>query len=152
MKNVVFREAIVSDLTEIVRLLGDDDLGSQREKITGEIEPSYTRAFEAISADPHNNVYVVEREGKVVGCLQFTMIPNLSFSGAWRGQIEGVRIDKSLRGTGIGTEFFKWTLERARQSGCKIVQLIMNVARTDTHHFYETLGFKASHTGFKLYF
>jgi N-acetylglutamate synthase-like GNAT family acetyltransferase len=152
MKNIVFRGAKISDLTEIVRLLGDDDLGSQREKISGEIEPSYTSAFEAISTDPHNNVYVVEREGKVMGCLQLTKIPNLSFSGAWRGQIEGVRIDKSLRGSGIGTEFFKWTLERARQSGCKIVQLTMNTARTDTHRFYENLGFIASHTGFKLYF
>jgi len=152
MTDIFFRQAQIKDLRDIVRLLGDDELGSQREKITSELDPAYLHAFEAICADPNNCIYVVELEGKVKGCLQLTLIPNLSFTGAWRGQIEGVRIDKSLRGTGIGTDFFRWVLENARKSNCKIVQLTMNAARTKTHAFYEKIGFEATHTGFKLHF
>jgi len=151
MKKTAFREARASDLADIVRLLSDDELGSQRETNTGSLDPSYVRAFDAISSDPHNVVYVVERDGKVAGCLQLTLIPNLSFSGAWRAQIEGVRIDRSLRGTGVGTDFFNWVIEKARQANCKIVQLTMNTSRSEAHRFYENLGFKATHAGFKLY-
>lgn len=151
MKGVLFREAQIGDLHEIIRLLSDDDLGAGREEISDEPDPAYASAFEAISKDPHNTVFVVEREGKVVGCLQLTLIPNLSFTGAWRGQIEGVRIDKSMRGTGIGTEFFEWIIAKAKQSKCKIIQLTMNVTRKDAHRFYENLGFEPTHTGFKLY-
>ncbi len=151
MKDILFREAQAQDLPDIVRLLGDDQLGSGREETGGIPAPSYVRAFEAISSDPHNSVYIVEKKGNVMGCLQLTLIPNLSFSGAWRGQIEGVRIDKSLRGSGVGTEFFKWVIDKARQSNCKIVQLTMNTSRSDAHRFYENLGFEATHTGFKLY-
>ena len=151
MIEVNFREAIRDDLNAIVHLLADDDLGSGRETASAQIDPAYLQAFEAISDDPHNTVYVAVQADKVVGCLQLTLIPNLSFSGAWRGQIEGVRMDKSLRGLGVGKEFFTWTIEKARQSGCKIVQLTMNTARADSHFFYESLGFEATHTGFKLY-
>ena len=94
---------------------------------------------------------MVENNGDVAGCLQLTLIPNLSFKGSWRGQIEGVRIDKSLRGSGVGTAFFKWVIEKARQADCKIVQLTMKASRNNAHRFYQNLGFKASHTGFKLY-
>lgn len=151
MIEVNFREATHDDLNAIVRLLADDALGAGRETASDQIDGAYLEAFDAISNDPHNIVYVAVQAEKVVGCLQLTLIPNLSFSGAWRGQIEGVRIDKSLRGSGVGKEFFKWTIEKARQARCKIVQLTMNSSRTDSHFFYESLGFEATHTGFKLY-
>ena len=151
MNDIGFREAVIGDLPEIVWLLGDDALGAGREDTSGTLDPAYVSAFEAISADPHNTIYVVVCNDKPVGCLQFTLIPNLSFSGAWRGQIEGVRIDRSLRGTGVGTEFFNWVIDRSKQFNCKIVQLTMNTSRTESHKFYEKLGFRATHTGFKLY-
>ncbi len=151
MFQVEFREATIEDLPEIVRLLADDDLGSRREKSDGNIDPAYGEAFAAISSDPHNFVYLAVKSGKIVGCLQFTLIPNLSFTGAWRAQIEGVRIDSSQRGTGLGTEFFSWVIKQAKASKCKIIQLTMNTSRTDAHRFYESLGFEPTHTGFKLY-
>ena len=40
---------------------------------------------------------------------------------------------------------------RARGAGCGLIQLTMNKSRTDSHRFYERLGFTASHIGFKRY-
>ena len=43
-----------------------------------------------------------------------------------------------------------WAIEQARARGCGIVQLTSNKKRLDAHRFYERLGFKKSHEGFKL--
>ena len=45
----------------------------------------------------------------------------------------------------------EWVLARARERGCRLVQLTTNAARTDARRFYERLGFQASHIGMKLY-
>lgn len=40
---------------------------------------------------------------------------------------------------------------RARAAGCRVIQLTMNASRTDSEGFYESIGFTASHVGFKRY-
>jgi GNAT superfamily N-acetyltransferase len=70
--------------------------------------------------------------------------------GLWRGNIESVRVAKSLRGQGIGRAFFEWAIEACRARGCKLVQLTTDKSRKDAGRFYESLGFKASHEGMKL--
>ncbi|HID69879.1 MAG TPA: GNAT family N-acetyltransferase [Desulfobacterales bacterium] len=43
-----------------------------------------------------------------------------------------------------------WAIERAKERNCNIVQLTSDKQRPDALHFYEKLGFKATHEGFKL--
>ena len=45
----------------------------------------------------------------------------------------------------------EWAIGRARENGCRIVQLTSNKARDRAIAFYEDLGFEASHAGFKMY-
>ena len=40
-----------------------------------------------------------------------------------RALIEGVRIDASLRASGLGRKLFAWAIERAREKGCHLLQL-----------------------------
>lgn len=42
-------------------------------------------------------------------------------------------------------------LSLARKRECKIIQLTTNKHRNDAKNFYEKLGFKATHEGFKMY-
>lgn len=93
---------------------------------------------------------MAEADGEVVGTLQITFIPGLSYQGAWCGQIEGVRIAAARRGQGLGQRLIRWAVEECRARGCRIVQLTTNIARTDAHRFYERLGFRRSHYGYKL--
>jgi GNAT superfamily N-acetyltransferase len=90
------------------------------------------------------------REGRVVGTLQLTIIPGLSRKGATRSIIESVRIHADERGSGLGTRFIEWAIDRSRSEGCQLVQLTSDVSRTDARRFYERIGFTASHVGFKL--
>ena len=148
--NLQFREARESDISNLVAMLSDDDLGSRREDSSLPVNQNYIKAFQSIEQDPNNELTVVESDGEIVGMLQLTFIPYLSHIGSWRCLIESVRIHSSYRGQGLGTEFFKRAIERAKTRGCHIVQLTSDKQRPEALRFYESLGFKATHEGFKL--
>ena len=128
-------------------MLADDVLGRTRESPG---DPAYAQAFAALERDPNQFMAVLEDDGKVAGYLQLTFIPGLSLKGMLRGQIESVRIAASRRGRGFGHVMLTWAIEECRRRGCGLVQLTMHKSRDDTLRFYESLGFVASHEGFKL--
>ncbi|MGB1309824.1 MAG: GNAT family N-acetyltransferase [Leucothrix sp.] len=148
--NLHYREATEQDIPALVNMLAADSLGKLREDHSTPVNPCYLTALQHISNDPNNELTVVESHGDIVGMLQLTFIPYLTYKGAWRCLIEGVRIKESYRGKGLGTQFFQWAIERAKARQCHIVQLTSDKQRTDAIRFYEQLGFIASHEGFKL--
>jgi ribosomal protein S18 acetylase RimI-like enzyme len=149
---VSFRRAVRRDLPSIVRLLADDPLGARREAYAAPLPDAYYSAFEAIDRDPNNELIVVESDAHaVVGVLQLTFIPSITYRGGWRALIEGVRIAEELRSGGVGTTLFEWAIERARERGCHVVQLTSDKSRAGAIRFYERLGFVASHEGLKLH-
>lgn len=150
MSGIVMRRAAEGDLPGIVAMLADDALGATRENASLPLDAAYTDAFRAIDTDPNQILAVATRDSALVGCLQVTFIPGLSRRGAWRAQIESVRVDSSARGSGLGRLMFEWAIDLARDRGCGLVQLTSDSARPAAHRFYESLGFVASHTGFKL--
>ena len=145
-----FRKARRADVAAIVRLLADDPLGAKRERYETPLPESYTRAFEAIDADPNNELVVACLEDEVVGVLQLTFIPYLTYQGGWRALIEAVRVDARHRSQGLGKAMFEWAIERSRDRRCHLVQLTTDKSRPEAKRFYESLGFTASHEGMKL--
>lgn len=148
--NFSIRRATRDDVPEIVRLLADDPLGSRRENYQNPLPQSYYHAFDEINLDQHNELVVVEVNGEVIGTLQLTIIPYLTYQGGRRAQIEAVRVDQRYRSYGIGGRLFEWAITRAREEQCHLVQLTTDNIRSDAHRFYERLGFVASHAGMKL--
>nr|BFE84126.1 GNAT family N-acetyltransferase [Planobispora longispora] len=142
-----FRTARLEDLPAVVAMIADDSIAAAR---TGTYGPEHRAAFEAIAADPNNELIVAERDGEVVGTMQLTYIPGISRRGALRLQIEAVRITAALRGQGLGRKMMGWAIERGRERGCAVVQLTTDKRREDAHRFYDSLGFAASHEGYKL--
>lgn len=142
------RAAVAEDIPSIVGMLADDPLGAQRES-PADLSPYFT-ALKRLDADPNQHLVVAEREGRVVGTLQLTIVPGLSRRGATRSIIEGVRIHAEERGSGLGTRLIEWAIDESRRLDCHLVQLTSDNTRTDAHRFYERLGFAASHVGFKL--
>lgn len=149
--SLVFRRASRDDVAAIVRMLADDALGARREAFVSPLPASYYRAFAAIERDPNNELVVAELDGRVVGVLQMTFIPYMTYRGSWRALIEGVRVDSAARSSGVGRKLFTWAIDRARERGCHLVQLTSDKARPDAIRFYEGLGFVASHEGMKLH-
>lgn len=146
-----FRKAMRADVPEIVRMLADDPLGSKRERYELPLAAGYLTAFEAIESDPNNELLVACMGERVVGVLQLTFIPYLTYQGSWRALIEGVRVDSGVRSAGIGKALFERAIERARERGCHLVQLTTDKSRPGALRFYEALGFAASHEGMKLH-
>ena len=66
---LTFREAVRSDLRELVLMLADDHLGTTREDTSEPLNEAYVQAFEAIEKDPNNELAVVESSGDLVGML-----------------------------------------------------------------------------------
>jgi len=152
---IKFQRATLEDLPAIVKLLHDDELGRAREILSDPPDAAYVAAFKALDADPNQLMAVAvdtdEMSGRaVVGCAQVSFIPGLSHRGAWRGQIEGVRVASALRGRGIGRAFIEWAIAQCRTRGCSMVQLTSSASREGAHRFYADIGFTASHVGFKL--
>jgi GNAT superfamily N-acetyltransferase len=145
-----FRRADQGDLVAIVRLLSDDPLGAARERFADPLPESYLAAFAEIDADPNNELVVASVDGDVVGVFQLTFVPSLTYQGARRATIEGVRVAASVRARGIGTAMIEWAIDRARARGCRMLQLTTDKLRPEAQRFYERHGFVASHEGMKL--
>ncbi|MEN8375162.1 MAG: GNAT family N-acetyltransferase [Gemmatimonadota bacterium] len=131
-------------------MLADDPLGAERERFETPLPPGYAMAFEAIAADPNNELLVCELDEAVVGVLQITFTPYVTHQGSWRATIEGVRVDRGARGSGVGKAMVEEAVRRARERGCAIVQLTTDATRADARTFYERLGFRPTHVGMKL--
>ena len=147
---IKIRSAVITDLPEIVGLLADDFLGKQREDLSDPLNENYIMAFREIESDQNNELIVAELDGAVIGTLQLTFTPSLSYRGSKRCTVESVRVDDKLRGKGIGREMMLWAIKRAKEKGCVSMQLTSHGDRTDAHRFYENLGFAKSHVGMKL--
>ena len=149
---MIFRSAERADVPAVLGLLADDEITRDRGfgVVPEQVDAAVWAAFEAIDADPGNELIVAEADGEVIATCQLTFTPGLSRGGAWRMTIEAVRVRTDRRGGGLGRQLMTYAIERARDRGCRMVQLTTDKRRTDAHRFYERLGFVASHEGMKL--
>ena len=146
-----YRTASEEDLPYLVAMLADDQLGSTREDPSLPLNAGYLQTFASIDTDPNNELIVVSNDSQIVGMLQLTFIPYLTYMGSWRCLVEGVRIHAQYRGCGLGKQVLEYAIARALQRNCRLVQLTSDKKRTEALRFYASLGFTASHEGFKLH-
>ena len=144
----MIREANFADLQALISLYADDDLGVTRDG--GAPDERYLAAFDAIEHDPNHMLAIGEIDTEIVATLLLSFIPGLSRHGAWRAQIEAMRVARAARGHGLGRKMLDWAIEQARLRGCDLVQLTSDRRRPDAHKFYERAGFAPTHLGFKL--
>jgi ribosomal protein S18 acetylase RimI-like enzyme len=148
---VLFRKATRADLRAMLELLNDAKMGNVAEHLGDTLPKIYEDAFAVIDADPNQLLLVGEVDGHVIASLQLTFIPGIAHQGAWRAQVEAVRVARDLRGQRIGEAMMRHAIALARGRGCDRVQLTTNKKRDDAQRFYRRLGFVASHEGMKLW-
>src|SRR4051812_46790866 len=120
-QNLIIRRAQAEDLVDIVFLLFQDVLGSQRECIIdnshalahshshlstnkGSLPDSYLKAFERIEKDPNSMLMVALLDQKIIGTFQLTFITYLHYQGSTVAQIEAVMVAPPYRGQKIGED------------------------------------------------
>jgi len=149
----LIRQAERTDLVSIVQLLADDPVAAKRERFEDPLPAAYGAAFDAIDADANQELWVAvapnEDSPALLAVWQLSWLPNLTYVGGWRAQIEGVRVAKSARGTGLGRRLIEHAIARADARGCTLIQLTTDNQRPDAIAFYEALGFTPSHVGMK---
>jgi len=148
-----FRKATKSDVSQLVEMLTDDELGKSRENFQVPLPLAYINAFEKINLDPNQELIVVENEKQeIIGTLQLSFIQYLTYQGGIRAQVEAVRIRKDQRGIGFGKKMVEWAIQRAKERNAHLLQLTTDKKRPDAIRFYEDLGFKSTHEGMKMHF
>ena len=136
-----FRKATANDLSAIVEMLADDELGKKRENFQIPLPSDYIEAFEKINSDENQELVVVENEAlEVIGTLQLSFVQYLTYRGGIRAQIEAVRIRKDKRGLGIGKTMFEWAINRAQERKAHLLQLTKTRNDQRQFSFMKTLG------------
>jgi N-acetylglutamate synthase-like GNAT family acetyltransferase len=149
--NLTHRRAKIEDLAKVIEILLEDELGQTCESKSELLDESYIKAFHKIDSDPNQYLMIVENQQEIIGTCHLTIMPSLTFIGSTRMQIEAVRVAGKYRGQKIGSWMFDQAILYAKEQGASIIQLTTNKKRPQAKHFYEKLGFQASHEGMKLY-
>jgi GNAT superfamily N-acetyltransferase len=150
LPNIVIRKASREDLPALVAMFAADALGGHGDTTDPEAFPDYLRAFAVIEASPDQTLYVAERGGEVVGTFQTMVTTSLTGRGSSAMIIEAVQTRADMRGQGVGAAMIEFATAEAKGRGIMRVALTSNAVRRDAHRFYERLGFKPSHLGFKM--
>lgn len=145
------RDARLSDLDVLVRLLADDELGRTRERLEDPLPQAYQFALAEILGSTYTRILVIEADDTVIGSLQLTLIPSLSFVGQRRALFESVHVLPDFQGKGAGTELVRHAIGEARRAGAGQVVLTSSNSRKDAHRFWRRMGFQPTHVGMKLF-
>ncbi len=148
--DLMIREARESDLPAVIALFAADALGGHGDTTDPAAYDDYLRAFRTIQSSSDQTLYVAELAGEAVGTFQTMITTSLTGRGSSAMIIEAVQTRDDLRGQGIGAAMINFCIGEAKSRGMRMVQLTSNAVRKDAHRFYERLGFKPSHLGFKM--
>lgn len=88
----------------------------------------------------HRVVVAVDDLKKVVGFLHVRI--NFDVVSAAVVEVAAIVVDETKRGTGAGKALMHWAENWARESGFNFVSLKSRSTRTDSHQFYEKIGYK----------
>lgn len=147
---LVIREALESDLHALIALFAADTMGGHGDTADPSAYDDYLRAFRAVASSSGQTLYAAELAGEIVGTFQTIVVTSLHARGSSAMIIESVQTRSDMRGQGIGAAMINFCIDEAKSRGMRLVQLTSNAQRKDAHRFYERLGFKPSHLGFKM--
>jgi ribosomal protein S18 acetylase RimI-like enzyme len=95
-------------------------------------------AHEAIT-----QLLATDDDGAIVGVSTLVVFPIPTTRRAW---IEDVIVDSSRNGQGIGRQLIDAMVARARELGCRTVDLTSRPSREVANHLYESAGFERRDT------
>ncbi|ENN85985.1 putative acetyltransferase [Rhizobium freirei PRF 81] len=147
---LVIRKAEEADLPSLIGLFAADTMGGHGDTTDVDAYDDYLRAFRTISTSSDQTLYTTELRGEIVGTFQTIVVTSLHGRGSSAMIIESVQTRADLRGQGIGAAMINFCIDEAKGRGMRMVQLTSNAVRKDAHRFYERLGFKPTHLGFKM--
>lgn len=117
---------------EIYRKRGQTDHKGTASQLGGEI-------FDEIVARPDTFILVAEENNKLVGLLNFYLLPNIKH-GYHRVHVEDVVVTSHFRRKGVGTALFQALKKYCKENNVSVIKLDSGLELPDAHKFYEKLG------------
>jgi ribosomal protein S18 acetylase RimI-like enzyme len=151
------RERLVSSMGEVERLLtaslvdiavadpSSNDAQHCLHEYFVELDGRFDTGFDPAKAlpldpaemrDPAGTFLVARRRGEPIGC------GGLKFHGERPAEIKRMWVDGSARGLGVGRRLLTELEQRARDHGCRAVQLDTNHSLTEAIAMYRSAGYR----------
>ena len=142
MENIIYNEAIETDIADLVRLL------SMLFSIEKDFNPDLMKQQKGLELLLKNNVTAtiqVARNsvGKVIG-MATTQLVISTAQGAASAWIEDMVVDAEYRGYGVGKELLQKALAWAKTRGATRAQLLVDITNTDALDYYEHLKWEST--------
>jgi N-acetylglutamate synthase-like GNAT family acetyltransferase len=100
-----------------------------------------TRRLQALTASRHDDVWVAESDGTIVGLVAIHVSGSLEYDGEI-AKVSAVVVDEAARRQGVGEQLMALAEREARRRGCVLLFLTTAERRKDAHAFYRGLGFE----------
>jgi N-acetylglutamate synthase-like GNAT family acetyltransferase len=107
-------------------------------------ETDMRHRLERLLASPTHLVAVAERKGTLLGWIAGEV--RISIESEPRVEITGLVVDTTERRCGIGRMLVSGVEHWASRRQCQMVFVRSNVARSESHPFYEQLGYERAKT------
>lgn len=136
------RLARVEDAAEIARLSAELGYPADADEMTPRLR--------AVFDDPKHRVVVAAAGNGLLGWIALER--RISLEGGERAEIVGLVVDARARRAGVGAVLAQAAEQWARELGYEQLVVRSNVARVESHPFYEKHGYvrrKTSHVYFK---
>lgn len=143
-----YRTAQRDDLPGLLKLY--KQLNPEEEPI--DAEKAYS-VWEAIEKGNATEYFIAVDDTKIVSTCNLTLVLNMTRNGKPFAIIENVVTDSNYRRQGIGKQIIQNAVQYAKEHNCYKVVLLSSAKRTDSHRFYESIGFNGnSKKGFEIRF
>lgn len=143
-----YRTAHKDDLQRLLALY--QQLNPEEEPI--DLERAYP-VWDAAEKSNATKYFIAIDGAKIVSTCNITLILNLTRNGKPFAIIENVITDNGYRRQGIGRKVIENAIQYAKEHNCYKVVLLSSAKRTESHKFYESIGFNGnSKKGFEIRF
>ncbi|MEB3232836.1 MAG: GNAT family N-acetyltransferase [Leptolyngbyaceae bacterium] len=147
--DLLIRLATREDLPDIIRLYRQSGV----DRDSGLTVTDADRFFQRLQQYPNYTLWVAtlgELDHKPVGTFALLVMDNLVHQGNPSGVVEGVAVDPSFQGKGIGRQMMEVAIAQCRAAGCYKLALSSHLQRKEAHAFYECLGFEQHGYSFRI--
>jgi GNAT superfamily N-acetyltransferase len=133
----VVRVATEEDAADVARLMiGFRDWWHRSEPD----DAAFATGVRRVLADPNSDFLLAGDPPMGVCQLRYRYAIWTESEDCW---LEDIYVEESARGAGLGRELIETAFERARERGCRRMELDVNEANAGALRLYESLGFEA---------
>lgn len=139
-----FRDAVGTDLPAIGAILRRSDSHEDATPPLG----SYRDALAEIDRTDGNYLLVAEYDRQIVAVLQLVAYRHLAGRGGRTAHVACLRVAEAYRTSGVGGMLLDHAAGRARDLGCRRIDVMVSTSDTADHAFWERSGFVHMERGY----